>query len=120
MDWANLKRIMDQWKSFAPNFLGDFYPLTPYSLKDTDWIAWQFHRADAGKGMVQAFRRSNSVFVTARLPLFALESDARYTVTNIDEPETRMEFSGNELMSDGLPVTMNGKPAAVIYLYEKL
>ncbi len=120
LDWANLKRIMDQWNAFAPNFFGDYYPLTPYSLKDTDWVAWQFHRTGAGKGMVQAFRRSNSLFVTARLPLFALESDARYTVINIDEPETRMEFSGNELMRDGLPVTMNGKPAAVIYLYEKL
>ncbi len=119
LDWANLKRLIDQWKSFAPNYFGDYYPLTPYTLSDSDWIAWQFDRADDGTGMVQAFRRPNSIYMTAQLPLRGLEPDARYAVTDVDRPDTRMEFSGRELLSSGLPVTMAEKPSSVVYLYEK-
>ena len=31
---------------------GGNYPLTPHSLDTTSWIAWQFHRADLGEGVV--------------------------------------------------------------------
>jgi len=119
LDWANLKRLIDQWKTFAPNYFGDYYPLTPYTLKDSDWIAWQFDRAEDGTGMVQAFRRPNSIYMTAQLPLCGLEPDARYAVTDVDSPDARMEFSGRELLSSGLPVTMAEKPSSVVYLYEK-
>lgn len=120
IDWANIKRVMDQWKAVAPNYYGDYYTLTPYSLKDTDWIGWQFHRPEAGQGMVQAFRRPNSIYVTAQLPLFGLEPEARYAVTNLDAPESRIEVTGKELMETGMPVTMLERPAAVIYAYEKI
>ncbi|MBN2311710.1 MAG: NPCBM/NEW2 domain-containing protein [Candidatus Hydrogenedentes bacterium] len=119
IDWANLKRIMDQWKAFAPNYYGDYYPITPYSLGDTQWIGWQFDRPEAGAGMVQAFRRASSVYMTAQLPLRGLDPDARYVVTNVDEPENPMEFSGRELVTQGLPVTMQDKPGSAVYLYEK-
>jgi len=32
----------------ATVFLGDYYPLTPYSLSEHDWIAWQFDRPSPG------------------------------------------------------------------------
>lgn len=120
LDWANIKRIMDQWKEFAPNYYGDYYPLTPYSLKDTEWIGWQFDRPEVGKGMIQAFRRPNSVYVAAQLPLAALDANARYAITNMDDPGNKMEFSGKELFETGLPVTMSEKPASVVFTYEKL
>lgn len=120
IDWANLKRIMDQWTAFAPNYYGDYYPITPYSLKESEWIGWQFHRPEEGKGMAQAFRRPSSVYVTAQLPLMGLDPDGRYAVTNVDYPDAKQEFSGKDLMETGLPVTMEDKPAAVIYVYEKM
>ena len=42
----------------CPYMLGDYYPLTPYSLQLDHWIAWQFNRPETGDGVVQAFRRS--------------------------------------------------------------
>jgi alpha-galactosidase len=119
LDWVNLKRLMDQWKAFAPNYFGDYYPLTPYTLDDSEWIAWQFHRPADGQGMVQAFRRQNSIYLTAQLPLHALDPDARYVVVDVDQPEALTEFSGSELRSPGIPVTMREKPSAVVYTYEK-
>jgi alpha-galactosidase len=51
--YADCRRI-------APLMLGDYFPLTPHSLDTTSWIAWQFHRADLGEGIVQAFRRPDA------------------------------------------------------------
>ncbi len=120
LDWENLKRIMDQWNVFAPNFYGDYYPLTPYSLENTAWIGWQFDRPEEGKGMVQVFRRPDSIYTAAQMKLYALDPAARYAVTDMDKPEERREYTGKELLESGLPVTINERPAAVIFLYEKL
>jgi len=119
LDWANLKRLMDQWTAFAPDYYGDYYPLTPYSLDEGAWIGWQFDRPEAGTGFVQAFRRPKSVYVTARLPLQGLDAQARYLVTNVDEPEKAAEYTGAALLAEGLPVTMNEKPGSAIYVYDK-
>jgi alpha-galactosidase len=120
IDWANIKRVIDQWKEFAPNYYGDYYPLTPYSLKDTDWLGWQFDRPEAAKGMVQVFRRANSAYVTAQLPLHALDANAKYAVTNVDEPDKRLEVSGKELVENGLVITMQEKPSAAVFVYERV
>ena len=57
VDWAKFRRLADQWRRIAPCYLGDFFPLTPYSLAEDVWLAWQFDRPDLGEGMVQVFRR---------------------------------------------------------------
>lgn len=119
IDWKILKHIMDQWKQFAPNYFGDFYPLTPYSLKDTDWIGWQYNRPDSGTGFVQTFRRPNSIYMMAQLPLKGLDPNGRYTVTNVDEPSKSIDYSGQELMSNGIPVSMPDRPSSAIFFYTK-
>ena len=86
IDWAKFRRVADQWRAIAPCYLGDFYPLTPYSLAEDVWIAWQFDRPDLGEGMVQVFRRQESIYESARLHLCGLQPDARYTLTNLDAP----------------------------------
>ena len=120
IDWAGIKRVMDQWKAFAPDFYGDFYPLTPYSLKHGDWIGWQFYRPETGTGFVQAFRRGESNYVMGSFPLFGLEADARYAVTDVDNPETATELTGRELMEGGLPITIKDKPGSAVVTLKKL
>lgn len=58
--YPRLRELTKQLKQTVPYYYGDFYPLTPYSLDQQDWIAWQFHVPDRDEGMVQAFRRSES------------------------------------------------------------
>ncbi|HOC68019.1 MAG TPA: NPCBM/NEW2 domain-containing protein [Candidatus Hydrogenedentes bacterium] len=120
IDWTGIKRIVDQWKAWAPNYYGDYYPLTPYSLENTDWLGWQFHRPEAGKGMVQMFRRPDSPYSEAQLPLFALDPDAEYEVASIDEPERKTRYSGKALLEKGLTLSLAGKPSAAVYTYEKI
>ena len=119
IDWKNIKRLVDQWKRYAPNYYGDFYPLTPYTLADTDWMGWQFDRPEEGEGMVQVFRRVHSIYRSAALPLRALDPDALYRVTNMDAPDAVIRLSGKALMEAGLPLELIEKPGSAVFLYEK-
>jgi hypothetical protein len=72
-----------------------------------------------GAGVVQAFRRAQSIYESARFKLRGLEADARYTVTNLDEPESVKELTGRELMETGLLVTAPTLPSALILVYQQ-
>lgn len=118
LDYAALRRLIDQWRRIAPNYYGDFYPLTPWTRDDTVWMAWQFDRPEAGEGMIQIFRRHNSFYESARFKLLGLDAEADYLVTNLDTgvQESR---SGRELLNDGLPVTIAAKPGVAILTYQR-
>ena len=111
-----VKKAYSECRRVAPLMLGDYYPLTPYSLETDKWIAWQFHRSDLGEGMVQAFRRADATDETLTLMLHGLEAESRYEVENFDGGnETR---TGRELM-DGFAITLKAKPAAAVFVLRK-
>ena len=119
VDWAQFRRLTEDWKRIAPYFLGDYYPLTSYSQADDVWMAWQFHRPDLGEGMVQVFRRADSLCEAARLRLQGLDPARRYTVTDLDHPGAS-ERTGRELLEQGLPVVMEERPQAAIFIYREV
>ena len=119
VDWGKFRRLTEDWRRVAPCFLGDYYPLTPYSLEPTVWMAWQFHRPDLGEGMVQAFRRAESAYEAARFRLQGLDPAARYRVTNLDAPGTT-EATGRELAERGLAIAIPERPGAAIITYRRL
>jgi alpha-galactosidase len=112
------RRMLGEWRQFIPNYLGDYYPLTPYSVADTTWIAWQFDRPEAGEGVIQAFRRPNSIYESIRVRPRGLVSDAVYTLTNSDTGG-KMQLTGEELMSDGLSIFLKDQPGSAVILYKK-
>lgn len=118
VDFARLRVLFEQWRQVAPNYYGDYYPLTEYSTANDCWMAFQFNRPEDGVGMVQAFRRPDSPYTAVALPLRGLDKDAKYTVRDIDREETRT-YTGAELLETGLPVEIGTKPGAVIITYEK-
>ena len=118
LDYANLASMIRQWKDFGQHYFGDYYPLTPYSLDDGQWIAWQFHSPELEGGMVQVFRRSDSIYEAARLRLNGLDPSGKYEVRNMDE-ERPVTISARELLDDGLPVKLPQRPAAVIFTYKR-
>lgn len=119
LPYDELRRLTSQWDALAPNFFGDFYPLTPYSLDAHDWMAWQFDRPDVGEGMVQAFRREGSPYEVARFNLCGLEESATYIVTNQDLPEEPYEVSGGALMKQGLKIALETQPSAALISYKR-
>ena len=112
------RRAMKQWRQYAPNYLGDYYPLTPYSLDSTAWIAWQFDRPESGEGVIQAFRRADSVYDSMQVKLRGLEPDAVYTVTNLDVAGKK-QMTGSELMNGGLSIPIKDQPGSAVIMYKK-
>ncbi|MCB9784363.1 MAG: GH36 C-terminal domain-containing protein [Candidatus Omnitrophica bacterium] len=113
-----IQKLYREWIEVAPNFFGDYYPLTEYSGSNNDWIAWQFDRPEEGTGMVQAFRRTESPFFGGRFRLRGLDPDAEYKIVNMDadERETR---TGKDLMDQGLEIVLEESPGSAVIEYWK-
>jgi len=118
-DYDLMRRLCEQFRYVADCYLGDYYPLTDYSLENTSWMGWQFDRPDLGKGMVQVFRRTQSIYKAADLRLHGLDPEASYRVRNLDSPKSDV-ITGRQLMETGVPVVMNKRPGAVVISYEKV
>ena len=67
----------------------------------------------------QAFRRTDSIYESARIKLEGLDAKAQYVVVDIDAPETKKQFIGRELMETGLLVVVADQPGAVIITYKR-
>ncbi len=119
IQWDSFRRVVDDWRAVAPAMLGDYYPLTPYNLGDDIWMAWQFHRADRGAGVVQAFRRRGSIYQSARLPLRGLVPNARYQICSRDDGST-IQMTGRELLDAGLEVRIQDRPGSTILTYQQV
>ncbi|OQA00860.1 MAG: Alpha-galactosidase [Planctomycetes bacterium ADurb.Bin412] len=119
VDFDYLRQMIGQWRQVAPYYLGDYYPLSPHSLENQAWIAWQFNQPETGEGMVQAFRRQNSIYLGSQFKLSGLDPAARYTLQNLDTPDKTI-LTGQELMEKGLNVIIEEQPGAVILVYKKI
>ncbi|MBS0662859.1 MAG: GH36 C-terminal domain-containing protein, partial [Verrucomicrobia bacterium] len=120
LPYDDLRRAVQQWREYAPNYLGDFYPLTPCSLGADVWVAWQFNRPEAGRGVVQAFRRAASIYEQAHVTLRGLDPTARYRVRDLDAPGADREFTGQALMMSGLNLAISSRPGTAILVYERI
>jgi alpha-galactosidase len=110
---AAVRKGHAECRRIAPLMLGDYFPLTPHSLDTTSWIAWQFHRADLGEGVVQVFRRPDASTETIRVKLQGLVPEQHYQIENLDGGTERLP--GAELMR-GHVVTLQEKPAAAVLI----
>jgi alpha-galactosidase len=116
--WKAIGQAVAEQRTLEPFYRGDFYPLGSYSTEPIAWMAWQYHRADLGAGLVQAFRRQNSTDSFAVYHLRGLEPDARYIVKNLDHARTR-ETTGRKLIQEGLIISLPSKPDAAVITYKK-
>jgi len=113
-----LPKRLDEWRKTVEYYWGDYWPLTPYSLDNKAWIAWQFDCSEKGGGVVQAFRRAESNYESARFRLRGLDPNAVYTLTDLDAAGDT-EMTGRELLETGLPVAIKDRPNAIIITYKK-
>jgi alpha-galactosidase len=112
------KRAYRECRKVAPCMLGDYYPLTDYSLQLDQWIAWQFDLPEKGEGVVQVFRRAQCAESAKTLRLRGLDPAAQYRITDFDETGPT-KVSGRQLMGEGLKVNIGKAPGAVVIVYEK-
>ena len=114
-----LARLVRRWRSVAAYYLGDYYPLTPYSLEGTSPIAWQFDRPDVGEGMLQVFSRAGDCAVEAvRIRPKALDPGAQYAFATVDGRELK-RGNGADLMKQGVSVALPSVPGAAVVVYQR-
>lgn len=118
LDYKTIRKHLSEVPKVQPYFWGDFYPLTPYSLDDKVWMAWQFNLPEKGTGMIQAFRRAESDDESETYRLHDLDPKATYVLTDLDAPGKTV-MTGEELMSRGLTIKAKDKPYAAIITYRK-
>jgi len=118
VDWARFRGVLGDWRGLSDCLLGDFYPLTPYSLANDQWIAWQFDRPDLGRGVVQAFRRPENGQSSISLKLRGLQETATYRLTYVD-CEGPAEMRGEQFLTTGIVLTIKEKPTAAIVTYQR-
>ena len=118
-DMVKAKSCYEECKKIAPLMLGDYYPLTPYSLHLDQWIAWQFNRPEEGDGEIQAFRRAKCTQSAMTFKLSGLDAAAQYEVTNFDVAGTT-QISGKDLLEKGLTVEITANPGAAVIMYKRM
>ncbi len=118
LDYATLRRLIDEWRAIDSNYYGDFHPLTKWTRDDTQWIAWQFDRPESGEGMVQAFRRENSLYESASLKLRRLDASMSYALADVDGHELGV-LTGSELAERGLTVKIATEPGVAVITYRR-
>lgn len=119
--WSRWKTLLQTLNDLRDIYAGDFYALTEWSLAEEDVAAWQYHRPDLGKALVQVFRRSKAQMPSEgyRFRLQGLDPAATYTVMDLDAAGKPVRRSGTDLMTDGLLVSLPQQPQAAIITVEQ-
>jgi alpha-galactosidase len=115
---AELARGIVEGKRIRPYWFGNFYPLSPVTLKATDWCVTQYHRPAEQDGIVMGFRRDQapSDFPVA---LREIDPDADYSVTwsyGYEVSESRT-LRGSELKK--LRLHIEAFPGSVLVEYKR-
>jgi alpha-galactosidase len=118
-DYETCIRMAKEWRQIAEDLLGDYYPLTAYSLAEDAWVGWQYDQPEKGRGVVQAFRHAESPHESARFKVRGLEPAATYQLRNLDVAGSTT-IAGGELMEPGLLLTLTNIPGSAVISYRRL
>ena len=117
--WEPATKLLNEYMEIKHIFRGDFYPLTPYSISQKVWIAWQFDRPDLGEGLIQVLRRLENDSTTNTFKLQGLQADIRYELINFDT-KSKLEIIGHDLMEGGLELDIGNCPGSITIKYRYL
>ncbi len=118
-DWPGVRRQLADHGAIAKYFYGDYYPLTPYSLSEKTWVAWEFFRPAEKDGAIQAFRHEDNPSVSVDLKLQHLTPSAQYEFTDLDSGKTSRS-SGKDLMANGLHLSAAAPRTALILTFKEV
>lgn len=95
----------------------NYYPLTYGGLELNKYLAMQFGTGNEGAALI--YKRENVKDNRYKLKLNGLNPDEMYELYDIDEPNKVYRLTGSQLMTDGLTITVEETPKAVVMMYKK-
>lgn len=116
-DFSLAVQMIGIWRKAAPLMLhGDYYPLTPFSKQNDQWVVWQFEIPEKKSGLIQAIRLQESPSEQiAVLPKVVLP-DSRYVFENIENGEL-FECSGQDLLKEGFKILLPQRGGAIWFYH---
>ncbi|MBE6612480.1 MAG: hypothetical protein E7632_08305 [Ruminococcaceae bacterium] len=111
-------KMIEDIEVIAPFMQLDHYPLTPYTLSDEEWLAFERCGYEGEKGLIMAFRRKDCETDKMTFALSGLCPEASYRLWDIDDGELGV-FTGASL-SAGYELCIPEKRQAKVVLFEKL
>ena len=87
------------------------------SLTNDAWIGWQFDRPEEGDGVIQVFRRGDSIYRQSELKLHGLDAEKEYAITDLDTNKSTRS-KGRESMEQGITIEITQKPGAALLAYK--
>ena len=116
-DWHRDR--INEFRRAQPFFAGDYYPLLRCHDNAEDWWACQWNLPENGEAMLLVFRREDSPFVSAEIPLKGLSPHATYQIMEADTDEA-FRLDGWELLDTGLPVTLGERRSSTLYFLREV
>jgi alpha-galactosidase len=116
LDFEKFRDRLVEFETVRDYFLGDFYPLTPYTTSEAEWLAYQFHDPSRDAGVALAFRRQDCDSTSLTVRLSGLTPDSHYYVQIEHQPAT--EIPGSDLAT-GLTLHAREAPASVLVTYTR-
>ena len=115
------KGLVDEFRKARPFFYGDYYPLSPYSISDDAWMAYQFHRDDLKGGIVLVFRRQNCSMKNFIVKFKGLNPSSYYELLISDDnlEKNRHVFTGKQL-TEGIFLTIEQAPGSLLIFYKEI
>ena len=112
-DFETAQRMIAVWRKAAETLLhGDYYPLTPFSKLEDQWVVWQFDQPESRTGLVQGIRLAECPEASKTVFLQSISTDQRYMFENPETQET-IEIAGSDLMRDGFTFRLPRRSAAI-------
>jgi alpha-galactosidase len=118
LDYDALRRLVSEMAKVSPLFKSDYYPLTPHSLANDQWIAWQYNSPESGEAVVQAYRRPDNSEDEKALKLHGLDPQAEYEVDVLGH-DHKWTASGKKLMDQGLDAKLDKRSAGLYFITKK-
>ena len=112
---ASLQRYLAEFCRVRPYLSEDFYPLTAHGTQNDIWCAVQYDRPTEHDGVILAYRRENSPFDRATLPMKAVDPTATYRFTDVNGVSFTVD--GEKLAVDGLVLILPQKRMSNVLFY---
>jgi alpha-galactosidase len=117
---ADAQAAIAELKRLRPFYEGDFHELLPFSLREDDWCAYQYHRPEHGDGFALFLRRHASTTASLTVELRGIDGAADYEVgfaPTFAEPVPE-RAAGATLAR--LPITVAEPEGSVLVTYRKV
>ena len=114
-----LQKYQAWHRELGKYFYSSYYPLTPWSVSDKDWIGYMFVDLAEGKGFVQISRHTNNNECAKSIKLKGLKEEESYRITDFNNNFGGI-FTGKVLMEEGLEVIMPKARSATVIKIERM